>query len=144
MSMSETVSLLYLYNFITQKFWAIKPRLWPRIESFSSGGQEFWCGDSTTIFHWEVGNPGSFKRLQHSLSLVLNIESFKHDSCRAWSQVCLGVCPFIQGNSKVPKLFSYFSNKISIDIIENINQKGLTLHLLWLLMSLFDLDGFIS
>ena len=22
--------------------WAIKPRLWPRIEFFSSGGQEFW------------------------------------------------------------------------------------------------------
>ena len=43
----------------------------------------------------------------------------------------MGVCPFIQGNSKVPKLFSYCSNKISIDIIENINQKGLTLHLLY-------------
>ena len=33
--------LLYtLINFVTQKLLAIKPRLWPRIEFFSSGGQE--------------------------------------------------------------------------------------------------------
>ena len=29
----------------------IKPRLWPRIEFFSSRGQESWCRDSTTTFH---------------------------------------------------------------------------------------------
>ena len=29
----------------------IKPHLWPRIEFFSSGGQESWRRDSTTTFH---------------------------------------------------------------------------------------------
>ena len=28
---------------MTQKLWAIKPRLWPQIEFFSSGGQESRC-----------------------------------------------------------------------------------------------------
>ena len=43
--MSNVRSFLYpfytLINSIAQKLWAIKPRLWPRIE-FSPGGQEFW------------------------------------------------------------------------------------------------------
>ena len=44
--------LLYtLIKLFTQKLWVIKPCLWPRIEFFSSGGQESWCRDSTTTFH---------------------------------------------------------------------------------------------
>ena len=45
MSMSEAFSISFIlyYNFITQKLWAIKPCLWPRIEFFSSGGQESRC-----------------------------------------------------------------------------------------------------
>ena len=39
MPMSE-LSLSPLYFNKTQKLWVIKPRLWPRIEFFSSGGQE--------------------------------------------------------------------------------------------------------
>ena len=42
----QKLSLSPLYfnkTLITQKLWAIKPHLWPRIEFFSSGGQESRC-----------------------------------------------------------------------------------------------------
>ena len=61
--------LLYtLKNFITQKLWAIQPRLWPRIEFFSSGGQESWHRDSTTTFCREQGIRKVGKCLQTRLS----------------------------------------------------------------------------
>ena len=51
-------SFLYLlYTLIKlyyTKLWVIKPRLWPRIEFFSSGGQESWHCDSTTPFHLDA------------------------------------------------------------------------------------------
>ena len=46
-----SVSPLYFNKtLLTQKLWAIKPRLWPRIEFFSSSGQESLHCDSTTSF----------------------------------------------------------------------------------------------
>ena len=44
----------------------IKPRLWPQIEFFSSGGQESWRHESTTIFH--LG--GSSRILQEKVRML--------------------------------------------------------------------------
>ena len=56
MPMSEAFSISFntLY-FVTQKLWAIKPRLWPQIEFFSSGGQESRRHNSTTTFQDSPG-----------------------------------------------------------------------------------------
>ena len=59
MSMLEAFSISFMLkkkkkkkNFITQKLWAIKPRLWHQIEFFSSGAKNpgVFCGSATT-FH---------------------------------------------------------------------------------------------
>ena len=81
-------SFLYLlYTLIKlyyTKLWVIKPRLWPRIEFFSSGGQESWCRNSTTTFQGlgDGKNEGSWRE---------NLEIWWRMSCEAGGGICISV-----------------------------------------------------
>ena len=85
--------LLYtLINFVTQKLWTIKLRLWPQIKFFSSRGQEPWSCNSTTTFHqrdWDIQSqlvPGHTKGepelgLETTGMITLHISWGKNPNC---------------------------------------------------------------
>ena len=65
----------------------IKPRLWPRIEFFSSGGQGSWHRDSTTTFHYH--HQSHWRRKWHPTPLLLPGKSHGQRSlvgCSPWGR----------------------------------------------------------